>query len=89
MESLSLIKEFKIDEISNPVLSIKFDPEYLNRIVDEVESINARDVEDDDKRNELKPFALELGVPIRSNSAINTVVNNINTKINELRENDF
>lgn len=89
MESLTLIKEFKIDEISNPILSIKIDPEYLNRIKNEVESINAKDIEDDDKRNELKPFAQKLSVPIRSNSAIRTVVNNINTKINELRDNDF
>lgn len=89
MESLSLIKEFNIDEINNPDLSVKFEPDYLKTVKDDVDSIKTNDITDEEKRDALKPFAQQFGVIVRSNSVIDTIVNNISEKIEELEVNDF
>lgn len=89
MESLTLIKEFKKDEITKPALSVKFEANYLKTIKEEVESIKTNDLSDDEKRNALKTFAKQFGVSVRSNSLVDTIVDNINGKIDELEKNDF
>lgn len=89
MDEFTLIKEFNLDNISNPKLSIKFKEEYIDKTLTEIESILSDENTDDEKRNFLKPFAKEFGANFRSNSRVETIVNNIKEKINELRENDF
>ena len=89
MDEFTLIKEFNLDNISNPKLSIKFEEEYIEKTQTEIESISSAENTDDEKRNFLKPLAKEFGVSFRSNSRVETIVNNIQEKINELRKNDF
>lgn len=89
MENSTLIKEFHIDEISKPALSLSYDPDFLIRIKAEVESIETNDKNDDEKRNALKSFAEQFGVSVRSNSRFDTIFKSIYEKIDELEKNDF
>jgi len=89
MDDFTLIKEFNIEEISNPKLFIKFELEYVDKTQTEIESILSAEKTDDEKRNLLKPFTKEFGANFRSNFRVETIVTNIQEKINELREKDF
>ncbi len=89
MDEFTLIKEFNIEEISNPKLFIQFEQEYIDKTQTKIESVLSSEDTDDEKRNFLKPFTKEFGVSFRSNYRVETIVTNIQEKFNELRENDF